>query len=100
MAFPGVINRQLSGVHTHLYTEESLKYMAKEFNLAIVASWWFGTDIVDLFRSVTVCLDKDNYTSKMKRKWTELFAPVIDELQLQLDEKNMSSEVHMIFKVN
>jgi len=100
MVFPKVINRHLSGAHTHLYTEESLKYMAKEFNLDIVASWWFGTDMVDLFRSVTVCLDKDNDTSKMKPKWMELFTPVIDELQLKLDEKHMSSEVHMIFKVN
>lgn len=100
MVFHGVMNRHLSGAHTHLYTEDSLKYMAKEFNLSIVASWWFGTDMVDLFRSVTVCLDKDKDTHKMKRKWTELFSPVIDELQLKLDEKHMSSEVHMIFKVN
>ena len=100
MVFHGVMNRHLSGAHTHLYTEDSLKYMAKEFNLSIVASWWFGTDMVDLFRSVTVCLNKDKDTHKMKQKWTELFSPVIDELQLKLDEKHMSSEVHMIFKVN
>ena len=35
----------------------------------------------------------DETGRKVGQKW-------IDELQLQLDEKHMSSEVHMIFKVN
>jgi|SaaInlStandDraft_6_1057023.scaffolds.fasta_scaffold31311_2 2-polyprenyl-3-methyl-5-hydroxy-6-metoxy-1,4-benzoquinol methylase len=100
MIFPNIMNRQLSGAHTHLYTESSLKYMAKEFDLDIVASWWFGTDMVDLFRSVAVSLEKNSGTNKMETAWKELFSPMIDPLQLSLDKKHMSSEVHMIFKVN
>ena len=100
MVFPDVMNRQLSGAHTHLYTESSLEYMANEFNFNTVASWWFGTDMVDLFRSVSVLLEKNKSTKNMASVWTELFTPVVDSLQLCLDKKHMSSEVHMIFRVN
>jgi len=100
MVFPDVMNRQLSGAHTHLYTESSLEYMANEFNFNTVASWWFGTDIVDLHRSVSVLLEKNKNTKNMASVWTELFTPIVDSLQLCLDKKHMSSEVHMIFRVN
>ena len=80
--------------------ESSLKYMAKEFNLDIVASWWFGTDMVDLYRSISVLLEKSDNTKKVTSIWSNLFSPVIDSLQLDLDKKHMSSEVHMLFKVN
>ena len=100
MILPGVMKRHLTGAHTHLYTESSLRYMAKEFDLDIVASWWFGLDMVDLFRSVSVSLEKNQDTKQMSLLWEELFSPVIDNLQLCLDQKHMSSEVHMMFKVN
>jgi 2-polyprenyl-3-methyl-5-hydroxy-6-metoxy-1,4-benzoquinol methylase len=100
MIFPNVMNRQLSGAHTHLYTESSLNYMANEFNLTRIASWWFGTDIMDLFRSVSVSLDQNNFEPKISLIWDELFGSIIDDLQLGIDKKNMSSEVHMLFKLN
>jgi hypothetical protein len=100
LVFPEVMKRHLTGGHTHLYTESSLKHMAKEFNLDIVASWWFGSDMIDLFRSVSVSLEKNKDTKQISSTWSELFSPVIDDLQLRIDEKHMSSEVHMILKVN
>ena len=100
MIFPDVMNRQLSGAHTHLYTETSLQYMAKEFNLDIAASWWFGTDMVDLYRSIGVSLENNNNTKRMEPIWKELFSSVMDDLQLSLDKKHMSSEVHMVLKVS
>ena len=42
-------NRHLSGGHTHLYTQESIRYFCKEFGFSIVGEWQFGTDIMDLF---------------------------------------------------
>ena len=100
MIFPTVMNRQLSGAHTHLYTEKSLEYMAKEFKFENVATWWFGTDMVDLYRSVHVLLDKKNDTKSMTHLWSEMFSSIIDPLQLSLDKKHLSSEVHMIFRVH
>ncbi len=100
MIFPNVMNRQLSGAHTHLYTEESLEYMANEFGFNRVASWWFGTDMVDLHRSMLVSLSERGYDKGVSSLWSDKFEAIIDSLQLELDRKNMSSEVHMLFDLD
>lgn len=43
-------NRHLSGGHTHLYTNESINYLANEFEFEIVSKWQFGADALDLYR--------------------------------------------------
>lgn len=43
-------NRQLSGGHTHLYTNESIDYFCEEFKLEIISKWFFCADAMDLFR--------------------------------------------------
>ena len=48
-SFQNVFPRHLGGGHTHLYTENSLRYMAKKFRLNIIGEWWFGADIPDLY---------------------------------------------------
>jgi len=96
--FTHVYHRQLSGGHTHLYTEESLKYMCKEFGLASIAEWWFGMDIVDLFRGVYVNLARTKSSEKIIKNWQKTFLPLIDSIQLEVDKKNLSDEVHMVLK--
>ena len=59
-------------------------------------AWWFGTDIPDLFRSFSVQLNKTK--SQGLRKVLNDFGTVIDDLQMQLDKKKLSSQVHMFFK--
>lgn len=98
MVFPVVMQRHLSSGHTHLYTEGSLQWLAKEFDMQQVAAWWFGTDMVDLFRCITVQLNKQVETKKMVADWTKMFAPLIDVMQAEIDKKHLSSEVHMLFK--
>ena len=98
MVFPVVMQRHLSNGHTHLYTEGSLQWMAKEFAMQQVAAWWFGTDMVDLFRCITVHLNKQIETKRMLADWTKMFAPLIDVMQAEMDKKHLSSEVHMLFK--
>jgi 2-polyprenyl-3-methyl-5-hydroxy-6-metoxy-1,4-benzoquinol methylase len=100
MIFSKVMHRQLSGAHTHLYTEQSLEYMTNEFKLNRIASWWFGTDMMDLYRSVSVALSNENYQSNITDLWKDSFSTIIDPLQLELDHKHMSSEVHMLFALN
>jgi len=87
----------LSNGHTHLYSKESLDYLAKKNNLEIVGEWWFGTDIADLYRSLMVTssiTDKNIYTKEINEK---LFS-VLDDLQHVLDKNKICSEVHMVFK--
>lgn len=99
MVFPEVFPRHLSGGHTHLYTSRSIDWTCAEFGMSRAAEWWFGTDMVDLFRAVTVELDRGNAIKDETHLWTEMFsAPAIDDVQLALDKRKLSSEVHMLLE--
>ncbi len=99
MVFPQVMPRQLSGGHTHLYTESSIDYFCEEFGLERIAEWWFGTDLVDLFRSVLIMLGKTPECLEMTGIWETYFKDSIDDMQNVLDKRKLSSEVHMLLKV-
>ena len=95
---PDVFHRQLSGAHTHLYTEKSISYLCNEFGFDIIGEWWFGTDIVDLFRHISISLDNVGCSEKLIKQFSEVFIPLIDSLQLQIDKNHYSSEVHLVIK--
>lgn len=98
MVFETVMHRQLTAGHTHLYTEQSIDHLCQEFGLRRLGEWWFGTDIVDLYRSVAVKLGQNEQTKNMAQNWVDSFVQVIDGLQLQLDQKHLSSEVHLVLQ--
>ena len=96
-SFPNVYPRQLSGGHTHLYTEKSLNYLAKKYKLKIIGEYWFGTDFPDLMRSLINTgniMNKKIYTKELYEK----FSKFIDDLQFVLDKNKVCSEVHMVFE--
>jgi len=96
-SFPNVFPRQLSADHTHLYTEKSLNYLAKKYNLKIIGEYWFGTDMPDLMRSLINTknvLNNKIYLEEFNKK----FSKFVDELQSVLDKKKVCSEVHMVFE--
>ena len=99
MASEKLFHRHLQGGHTHLYTEQSLNYLAAQFGFTIIAEWWFGADIVDWYRSLWVSLQKQQ-NQYLRDKLTEDLVPIIDSLQLQIDQAKKSSEVHMLWKKN
>ncbi len=99
LAFPSIMARHLSGVHTHLYSESSLSWMANEFGLKHLASWWFGSDVVDLYRSIAVRMKQIDPLNTLAARWERLFLPILDELQLVLDKKHLASEVHILYKI-
>lgn len=92
-----VFPRQLGGAHTHLYTEESLRYMAEEFGLAIVGEWWFGADMQDIFRTLVV-KSSDRNSPRYFEALSKYFRNHLDELQAVLDRNRCCSEVHMVFR--
>ena len=96
--FPEVMQRHLAGGHTHLYTESSIRWFSKEFGFASTAEWWFGTDVMDLFRSVEVMLRKKGDSEELLNLWRETMLPKLDDLQLVLDRQQASSEVHILLK--
>jgi hypothetical protein len=98
MLFPSVMDRQLTARHTHLYTDASLQWMCQEFGFERISEWWFGTDVVDLYRAVSVRLSQMDGTQGMTKQWQDTMLPVIDKLQMIFDENRQSSEVHMLLK--
>jgi len=93
-----VYQRHLHGGHTHLYTQKSLEYLAKEFGFDILTEWWFGTDIVDLYRHIFVDIENKNCSGELINSLKEMLLPLIDSMQLELDKKHASSEVHLLLK--
>ena len=80
MIFPTVFHRNLACGHTHLYTDASLNWLCREFGFNRVAEWWFGTDVVDWYRSVMVRARQQPETARMADEWADLWAPAIDGL--------------------
>ena len=93
--FKNIYPRQLGGVHTHLYTDQSLNYIFKKFRLKIVGEWWFGTDLMDFKRSL---ISSDQKNRKFTKIVNNYFQDITDEMQNSIDKKKLSSEAHIILK--
>ena len=93
-----LFNRQLGGAHTHLFSFQSIQYMLSQYHFTEVSSWQFGTDIMDLFRSIILQLDE--YNSKLCDIFQQKFSNLIDPLQLTIDKNDFCSEIHMLVKKN
>ena len=94
--FQDIFNRHLGGGHTHLFTERSLKKMMNKIKFYELSSWWFGSDFSDLFRSLVVNSKKKNANPLINNLFK--LKNEVDNLQLVLDKKKLSSQVHMILK--
>jgi len=99
MTTNNAFHRHLTGGHTHLFTKDSLQYLADEFEFDIVSEWWFGSDIADLYRHIMIDIKKDSQCSQVLiNSFKEMFLPLIDSMQLELDKRSQSSEVHLLLK--
>ncbi len=90
-------NRHTGGTHTHLFTNESIAKMAEDMGFAVAYEWRFGSDINDLYRFITVMLTKNN-NEKFAAYFSQKMLPLMDELQLIMDQSEFSSELHFILK--
>jgi 2-polyprenyl-3-methyl-5-hydroxy-6-metoxy-1,4-benzoquinol methylase len=96
--FPEAMHRQLSGGHTHLYTEKSLEHLISEFDLKKVSAWWFGADMMDFYRFIYTSLKANKDTQEIVEEWSKVFIPLMDQMQIEIDKKHLSSEVHMLLE--
>jgi SAM-dependent methyltransferase len=92
--FQNIFPRQLSGGHTHLFTEGSIKWLYEAMQLDAVAEWRFGTDVMDLYRSVRVEMDKKGVSQKVISILNKEFGKNIDNIQAVLDKSHFCSEIH------
>ena len=90
-------NRHAGGTHSHLFQDSSISYMAQSIGFSELASWKFGSDVMDLYRMLCVSLEQ-NGNSALKDYFSERFLPILDELQLIIDKSEFASEIHMILK--
>jgi hypothetical protein len=94
-SFQNTFPRVMGGLHNHLYSEKSLNYIFKKYKLRILGEWWFGSDIMDLMRSILInskVKNEKNYQKNLNK----YFLSSIDELQSVLDKNKICSDVHMI----
>lgn len=92
--FPDVFPRQLSGGHTHLFTEDSLLKFYDLLGVNPTAEWRFGTDMIDLFRSLTVRLTSRNISEHSLAIFQKMFGACVDKCQAALDTTHFCSEIH------
>ena len=93
-AFAKVSPRHLFGPHTHLYTHKSLEYIIKKKNLKIIGEWWFGSDFLDLSRSLLLTFNNNN--KNFEKCFDNFYGKYVDNFQSVLDKKKISSEVHLV----
>ena len=92
--------RNLGADHTHLYTFESINYFCEKYSFEQIAQWHFGTDAMDLRRSLIIEASKNNTSEYALKVFQEkiLSPKIMDELQLVLDKNFVGSEIHMLVK--
>ncbi len=95
-AMQDIFPRQLSGGHTHLFTEESLLKMHELVRGTSIAEWRFGTDMMDLYRSLVVAMQKNGGSSYAQDQISRGMGGLIDELQNILDKNHFCSEIHVL----
>ncbi len=88
-------NRHAGGTHTHLFSDSSIEHMLGKMGFEADKSWKFGSDIMDLYRMLSVCLDQ-NGNSALKEYFAPKFKNMIDDLQLVVDKNEFASEIHML----
>lgn len=97
-AFDAVFPRQLSGAHTHLFTEPSIQWMYGRHAWSPIAEWRFGSDVMDLYRSLAVTLKARGGSDNILALFADTFAPAIDPMQAVLDKLDFCSEIHLVAK--
>ena len=95
--FDDVYPRQLGGGHTHLFTERSIDWLLDYYSFTRKSEWRFGTDAMDLFRSLKVMVNlkgNDCLSDEIDRKLIDM----IDPIQSIFDSKHFCSEIHCLIK--
>lgn len=96
--FPGLYSRILSGGHTHLFSEPSIKKFNDMWDLKPVGMWRFGADILDLTRALEFILtpvSSDTFLNNFMEHTHE----VVDGLQAVLDKAHWCSEIHVLAEI-
>ncbi len=95
-ALPDIYPRQLSGAHTHLFTEDSIDWLYQSKGFTALAEWRFGTDVMDLYRSLTVRIQQNRSSPTALERLDSGLGRSVDALQAVLDQAHFCSEIHCL----
>jgi len=100
--FPDVYARQIGGggAHTHLFTDNSLNWIFKQFDFSCVSTWRFGADIMDLYRAIVLNLEKNECHSNFISDISTFFQEETDAFQMIVDKFGFASDIHVLAKVH
>lgn len=90
-------NRLLSGGHTHLYTQESIKWFCEKYDFELTDQWSFGADAIDLYRFMLASLKDLGCQQNALEYFSEKFTRIINPIQEAFDN-NFCSETHLLLK--
>jgi len=96
--FPNIFPRNLSGGHTHAFTVQSRQRMHDLLAADVVSEWYFGTDMMDLYRSTLISLKQSGASERMINVSSDALLPMVDPLQEIADEQHFCSEIHCVIK--
>jgi hypothetical protein len=96
--FSEVFPRHLSGGHTNLFTENSLLKLNELLGVEPIAEWRFGTDFMDLYRSLITMINKNGGSKRFLEASISGLKPKLDELQFILDKAHFCSQIHCVAK--
>lgn len=93
-----IMDRLLGGgEHSHLFTNESIAWLCRNYRWEIMGEWRFGADVADLLRTVT-CKLSMNANGSLANYFSEKMIPILDDLQLVMDKEKFCSDIHILVK--
>jgi len=92
-------NRQLGHDHTHLFTKDSLSWIYSQHNFSPLATWDYGSEVLDLRRYITLELQKQGASEKLIKQTLGYFIAYGDELQLAIDRSEFASGTIVLVKI-
>ena len=54
--------------------------------------------MMDFYRFIRTSLKSNKDTQEIVEEWGKFFIPLMDSMQLEIDKKHLSSEVHMLLE--
>jgi SAM-dependent methyltransferase len=99
-AFPNLRSRVLAADHTHVFTQESLRWLEASLGLRRVASWSFGSDALDLQRKLIALISAGGASLDFQLLANQQLVELMDNLQRAVDESGQSSEIHVLWALN
>lgn len=91
--------RILHSAHTHIYSDESIKWICNKYNWKVLGDWRFGADAADLLRTIMITAES-NGDKEFAKVCRDKFVEMMDDLQHVIDKNYFCSDIHILVEKN